>query len=160
MSLSKPHPMWEYATTSYEVNKTITVSRMISGRFRCGSLLRHFYTNISGICELCTNELEDLPHILIPRCPNLHQRAAILMRYAREKLSCSDTDAHRAAYILFEKFMSSEDDNKIQFVLDPSTIPDIIAAEQAMPGTLKLILNVTTTWCHSLNKVRTKLLRN
>ena len=77
---------------------------------------------------------------------------------AREKLSCSETDAHCAAYILFEKFMSSEDDNKVQFVLDPSAIPDVIAAEQTMPGTLKLILSVTTTWCHSLNKVRIKLL--
>ena len=159
MSLSKPHPMWQYATTSYKVNKTITVSRMISGRFRCGSLLRHFYTHISGICELCSNELEDLPHILIPKCPKLHNRAAILMTYSREKLS-SDSDSYYAARILFENFMSSEDDIKVQFVLDPSVMPEVIAAEQALPGTLEQILDITTTWCHSLNKARNKLLGN
>ena len=141
MSLTKPHPMLQYADNSYKVNKITTVLRMLSGRFRSGSLLRHFSSNISGICELCQTELEDLPHILIPRCPKLHQRAAILMTYAREKLRCSETDAHCAAYILFEKFMSSEDDNdKMQFVLDPSAIPEIIAAEQTMPGTLKLMV--------------------
>ena len=32
--------------------------------------------------------------------------------------------------------MSSEDDIKIQFVLDPSAIPEVIAAEQTIPGTL------------------------
>ena len=42
MSLSRPHPMWTWATTPYRVNKCVTVSRMISGRFRAGSLLRHF----------------------------------------------------------------------------------------------------------------------
>ena len=81
------------------------------------------------------------------------------MTYAREKL-CSDSDSYCAARILFENFMSSEDDIKVQFVLDPSVIPEVIAAEQALPGTLEQILDITTTWCHSLNKARNKLLGN
>ena len=161
MSLSKPHPMFQYADNSYKVNKTTTVARMLSGRFRCGSLLRHFSPNISGICENCENELEDLPHILVPKCPALHQRAATLMNFALETLSSSDNIEYFAANVIFKQFMYSKDDNtKVQFVLDPSVIEEVITTEQKIPGTLKLILSITTTWCYSLNKCRTKLLRN
>ena len=161
MSLSRPHPMLQYADTSYKVNKTITVSRMLSGRFKCGSLLRHFSANISGICELCDTELEDLPHILVPKCTALLHRAATLMNYAVETLTSSDSDMYCAAYVIFEQFMSSKDDSeKVQFVLDPSVVQEVIATEQKIPGTLKLLLSITTTWCYSLNKMRTKLLGN
>ena len=85
MSLTRPHPMLEFADNSYKVNKITTVLRMISGRFRCGSLLRHFSPNVSGICVLCEMELEDLPHILVPRCLTLNQRAASIMNFAINK---------------------------------------------------------------------------
>ena len=59
---------------------------ILSGRFRCGSLLRHFDPHISGICELCGQELENLPNIILPRCPHLLDRADILLRYAQDTL--------------------------------------------------------------------------
>ena len=158
MSLLKPHPMWQYATTSYKVNKTVTVSRMLSGRFRCGSLVRHFYPHITGLCMLCitdnTEEIEDLPHILVPRCPLLFSRASILLKFARESLLKS-----RAAGDIFDRIMNSKDDTEIvQFLLDPSVVPEVIAAQQNEPGILELLLDVTTTWCYSLNRTRVKLL--
>ena len=159
MSLRKPHPMWQVATTSYQVNKCITVSRMLSGRFKCGSLLRHIIPNNSGICELCKTELEDLPHILVPRCPLLKEKACGLVEFARETLSHSETD-NCAARAIFESKLLNEDDNFVQFILDPSVVPDVIAAEQYLPGTLQLLLGITTTWCYSLNRTRMKLLEN
>ena len=42
MSFTKPHPMWSHATDSYSVNKLIVVARLLSGRYRCGSLLKQF----------------------------------------------------------------------------------------------------------------------
>ena len=154
MSLSRPHPMWRGATTSYKVNKCITVSRMLSGRFRCGSLTRHFSPSISGLCELCGVELEDLAHIVLPRCEQLRDRADQLLRYARESLSTSET-----ASIIFESIYTSYDDNKkTQFFLDPSVVPEVIAAQQIEPGLLNIILSITTTWCYSLNRTRLKLL--
>ena len=154
MSLSHPHPMWRMAVTSYKVNKCVTVSRMLSGRFRCGSLLRHFHPHISGICELCGLEQEDLAHIVVPRCPDLRDRAHHLIRFARETLQTSE----KASTIL-ETTLGSKDDNRIvQLFLDPSVVPEVIAAEQTEPGTLNIILNVTTTWCYALNKTRMKLL--
>ena len=154
MSLSHPHPMWKTAVTSYQVNKCVTVARMLSGRFRCGSLLRHFSPHISGLCELCGEELEDLIHILLPRCPLLQDRSHVLLRFAKETLSSSST-----ASKLFLNITESKDDNKfIQFILDPSVVPEIIAASQTDPAVLPLLFSLTTTWCYSMNRTRNKLL--
>ena len=59
MSLAHPHPMWSAATDSYSVNKIIVVARMLSVRFRCGSLVRHFSASETGLCKLCGTETED-----------------------------------------------------------------------------------------------------
>ena len=57
--------------------------------------------------------------------------------------------------------MGGKDDlKKVQFVLDPSTLSENIAAEQSETGILALILNITTTWCYALNRTRIKLLGN
>ena len=154
MSLSHPHPMWRMAVTSYQVNKCVTVSRMLSGRFRCGSLLKHFHPHISGVCELCGQEMEDLAHIVVPRCPELKDRAHHLLRFARESLQSSEKATN-----IFETTINSKDDNKtVQLFLDPSVVPEVIAAEQFEPGVLNMFLNVTTTWCYALNRTRSKLL--
>ena len=158
MSLRKPHPMWQIATTSYQVNKCITVSRMLSGRFRCGSLLRHIFPNVSGICELCNKELEDLPHILVPRCPLLSEKAQSLVHFARESLVTNSETDNSAARAIFENKLSDEDDSFVQFLLDPSVVPEVIAAEQNVPGTLQKLMSITITWCYSLNRTRKKLL--
>ena len=67
--------MITWATTSYRVNKLVTEMRMI--------LLRHFYLNICGVCELCGEEVEDLPHILLPKCPRLAKQADKLLVFAK-----------------------------------------------------------------------------
>ena len=55
--------------------------------------------------------------------------------------------------------MSSEDDQlKMQFFLDPTVIPVVIAAAQTEPDIIPLILSATTTWCYALNRERMKLL--
>ena len=158
MSLSKPHPMLSWASTSYQVNKCVVVSRMLSGRFRCGSLLRHFYKDVSGLCDLCGEEVEDLPHILLPRCPCLQEHAQQLMKFALESLSVSEQ-----ATTIFTNIISSEDDQKkVQLFLDPSVIPEIICETQKNKNDdiLHLFLNISTTWCYSINRTRIKLIGN
>ena len=155
MSLSKPHPMLSWASTSYQVNKCVVVSRMISGRFRCGSLLRHFFKDVSGLCDLCGEEVEDLPHILLPRCPCLLEHAQQLLKFAFDALSSSEQ-----ATTIFTNIIYSEDDQKkVQLFLDPSVIPEIIFENQMKNNDiLHLFLNITTTWCYSMNRTRNKLL--
>ena len=156
MSLRKPHPMYTCAVTSYQANKCVTVARLISGRFRSGSLLRHFFPDkVSGICQLCELELEDVAHIILPKCLKLQERAHILRRYAEDTLSICAV----AASIYENIMIKGKDDNmKVQFMLDPSVIPEIISAAQIDNNLLNTILRVTTTWCYSLVKTRRKLL--
>ena len=107
---------------------------------------------MSGICELCHVELEDLPHILLPRCPLLFERAHSLTIYFTDKIS-------QSLAAIARNIMDSEDDQlKQQFFLDPTAIPAVIAAAQTEPDIIPLILSATTTWCYSLNRERIKLL--
>ena len=82
MSLSQPHPILSTTPNPYEVNKMTVQLRMLSGRYRVGSLTRHFSEENSGICELCGTELENLPHLLVPRCPQLLDRRQTLLDFA------------------------------------------------------------------------------
>ena len=157
MSLNKPHPMYACAVTTYQVNKIVTVSRLLSGRFRTGSLLRHFYPDkISGICELCSQELEDIPHIILPKCPKLKLKAQQLLNFAQYTLAtCAP-----AAELFDNIFMQGEDDHlKVQFMLDPSVIPQVIVSAQQDRNVLDVIFRITTTWCYSLIRNRRKLLQ-
>ena len=156
MSLTKPHAMYLHAVTSYQVNKCVTVARMLSGRFRCGSLLRHFYPQkVSGVCELCTLEIEDIPHIILPKCPLLYDKAESLLKFAQDTLSVCPS----ATNIFSNIFTHGKDDYlKVQFMLDPTVIPEVIRAAQINTNIIQIILRVTTTWSYSLNKTRKKLL--
>ena len=153
MSLCRPHPLWSVALDSYSANKTVTVARMISGRYRCGSLTLHFSTMSSGLCASCGQELEDIEHIVLPRCPKLIERKPYLLEYVRSRLSslpvCSE---------LFERAISANTEiETVQFLLDPTAVPAVITANNDDPSVFKTLLRVTTTWCHSLHKARLKL---
>ena len=155
MSLNRPHPMLTWATDSYKVNKCITVSRLLSGRFQCGSLVRHFYPHVTtGLCELCGTEVEDIPHIILPKCTALKSRAESLLIFANNTLAIS----LRASEILRTILHCEDDILKVQFFLDPTVVPDVISAIQEDKSILNLILGVTTTWCYSLTRQRNKLL--
>ena len=92
-----------------------------TGRYRCGSLLRYFSPSCSGVCELCGLKLEDLAHILVPRCPCLQERRELLISYGRDRLAESPV-----ASSIFEHILASQDsDNLVQFLLDPSAVPEI-----------------------------------
>ena len=71
---------------SYDINKMIVQLRMLSGRYRVGSLQRHFSHEHSGFCELCGLEVEDIIHLLVPRCPFLQERKVLLIEYAASSI--------------------------------------------------------------------------
>ena len=153
MSITHPHPILTTAGTSYEVNKMITQLRMLSGRYRVGSLLRHFSPTNSGICELCESETEDLPHFLVPRCSKLTNRREALQEYSYSVLSKSSE-----ALFIFNKLMSSNEHNQVQFLLDCSVLPEVIHASQKDSKILSLLFKVTRTWCYSMHRARLKML--
>ena len=78
----------------------------------------------------------------------------MLILYGRDRLSESPI-----ASSIYENILASQDSEKIvQFLLDPSAVPEIIAATQNIPEILPLFFRVTATWCYSLHRTRLKLL--
>ena len=97
--------------------------------------------------------MEDLPHILLPKCPHLQDRADILLRFANDLLLKTNAGE------LFTRILKSEDNTKkVQMMLDPAAVPEIICAAQKDETVLPLLLGVTTIWCYSLNHTIIKLL--
>ena len=159
MTLSHPHPMWSCATDSYSVNKMVIVARMLSGRYHCGSLIKHFFPTATGICELCDAELEDIEHILLPKCPLLLEKKGHLLQYARDKLAAAAAPPECAS--IFEAAISHENPEKtVQFFLDPSALPEVIQASRMNENILPTLFRITSTWCYSLHRLRLQLLGN
>ena len=119
--------------------------RLLSGRARLGSLLRHFSPTNNGMCELCHLEIEDLSHFLLPRCPLLHDRSQMLLEYMRSLFKNSET----CLLILDDILAGSRQNHKlwVQFVLDCSVLPAVIVASQDDPVVL---FRATRTPCYSL----------
>ena len=111
------------------------------------------FSNISGICELCNSELEDLTHILVPKCPLPAEKACSLVKFARESLSKSKT-VYGVCRAIFESKLLDEDNIFVRFVFDPSVVPEIITAERKIPGTLQILMGIT----NSSNRTRIKLI--
>ena len=153
MSVLRPHPILSTAGTSYEVNKMIVQVRMLSGRYRVGTLLRHFSPSNTGICELCDLEVEDIAHLLVPRCTALQERKLFLMDYSQQILQ-----HHVEALEIFHTIFSSNEDTRVQFLLDCSVIPSVIQASQKNKLILPALFKVTRTWCYSMHRTRLKLL--
>ena len=154
MSVLRPHPILSTAGTSYEVNKMIVQVRMLSGRYRVGTLLRHFSPSNTSICELCDLEVEDIAHLLVPRCTVLQERKMLLMEYSNQILK-----HHVEALNIFHTiFSSNEEETQVQFLLDCSVFPSVIQASQKNKLILPALFKVTHTWCYSMHRTRLKLL--
>ena len=118
----------------------ITQLRILSGRYRVGSLLRHLSPTNSEICELCEIEFEDLPHFLVPRCPKLTNRREGLQEYSYSVLSKSSE-----ALLIFNKLMSNNEHNQVQLLLDCAVFPEVIHVTQKDYKILSLLFKVIRT---------------
>ena len=153
ISLSRPHQILSTAPNPYKVNKMTVQIRMLSGHYRVGSLTRHFSADSSGLCELCGTEVEDLAHMLVPRCPLLEDRREALLDFA-----CAATEHSPYCRAILDTAMAGDEQVWLQFVLDCSTLPDVIQASQSDASVLKTLFKITRTWCYSLHRARLKLL--
>ena len=161
-SLLRPHPILYTASHSYEVNKMVVQLRLLSGRARLGTLLRHFNTGNTGVCELCCTEVEDLTHFLLPRCPKLQERSDFLINYMQTLLGASPVCQQILDNVILTSRRSlatlKEQEHWVQFVLDCSVLPSVVEASRADASVLPLLFKITRTWCYSLHRTRLKLL--
>ena len=128
--------------------------KLVTGRCKIGSMLPNFSPSCSGLCELCGEEHEDLPHILLARCPLLEDRKDALLQYWRTVVKKSPI-----ATDLIEEILASNDDEKfLKFLLDSSALPEVSLASEKDAAVLPLVTKITKTWCYSLLRTRMKIL--
>ena len=160
-SLSKPHLIWSsVGTNPYEVNKAVIQARMLSGRYRCEQLRRH-WSNNPGYCELepCFTQSVggSLEHMLLDcrHCPALGECRQSFISLCQQKLEHN-------SYLknIFVKYLDNNSiENQAQFILDPSVLPDVIRLIQDKNNdAVNLIFYLTRTYCHSVHKTKMKLL--
>ena len=157
-SLTRPHPIWTYAGTNpYEVEKAVVQAKMLSGRYRCEKLRRHWSSNTGGYCELepcvSNNIVGSLEHMLLD-CEGLSDSRAGVLSLWRDKLA----DQPNILSVVM-KYTVSEPTNTMQFLLDCSVLPSVIQLSQSDGSdALNLIFYLTRTFCASLHKAKFKLL--
>ena len=157
-SLSRPHPIWSSAGSNpYEVEKACCQAKMLSGRYRTCWLTRHWSGDSSGYCSLPTCRLNPiygtLQHMLRD-CEDLQP--------ARQRVFSLWADYLRDRPLLLplvQKYCQDAD-NFVQFLIDCTVLPDVIALRQLHGNWVHdSLLYLTRTFCFSVHKARLKILR-
>ena len=155
MSLQKPHPLWTTSGSNpFEINKALVVAKLMSGRYRTDWLARHWSKdNKSGFCVLCPgkNIVGSIEHLLVS-CEALSEKRDALIKYWRQQ-----TEDNFHLQTLFNSKLSSAESCLVQFVLDPSVVPEVIVGCQGKQFTLKEVFNLTKTFCYGLHRRRLQL---
>ena len=157
MTLTKPHPLWTTAGSSPAKIAMATVqARMLSGRYRTGLLCSNWTHNMTGNCVLspgCSNKSEDIVHILTS-CEALETTRERLRDYTKNYAITNPLIAP-----ILSEFCVSTSYLFVQFLLDCSVIPSVIAISQK-EGTVihDHLFEITRTWVYTLHKQRLKLL--
>ena len=148
--LSQPHPMWKAAGSNpHEVNKTVVLSRMISGRYRTEKLSRFWTDNRLGYClaSTCHQVVGDLPHLLL-HCPSLQPLRASLYRMWLTKAA-----PYEQLYNLTLQVLLSTDEVKMRFILDPLSFPTVISLVQLeREAVLDIVFYMSRTFVYALHR--------
>ena len=161
MSLKSPHPIFLTAGPfPYKVSMATVQAVMLSGRYPCDSLLRHWSTKISGKCVIsssCNDNgiADDLQHIL-QDCPALQATRVKLSDFTKSYIVDNGLprDLDRIICFSFEPTYA----HFTSFLIDCSSFPYVISAVQSL-GTDVLfhLFTLSRIWNYSLHKERLKL---
>ena len=156
LSLKSPHRILQSAGSKpYEVAKAIIQLKFMSSQYNCGHRTRHWSpNNPEGLCTFpacfSMGHIETPEHILL-YCPAYSEKRETLLNISLKNLVSNG---------LAVQFLgSSETTNSIQFLLDPTTIPEVIRASQIHGDyVINDILYLGRTWCFSQHRERLKRL--
>ena len=158
MSITSSHPLFRTAGSSpSKVAMASVQAVMVSGRYRTEALCSHWSGNKQGTCQLsnaCSNMLEDIPHIL-RACSALTPTREKLMEYTREYSSFIPYQLR----VLLLHLCSPSHPSFCSFLLDCSTLPEVISVSQRMGQVVhEHFYNVTRTWIFVLHRERLRML--
>ena len=156
MSLRQPHPLWTTCqNNTFEVNKSIAVARLLSGRYRSDWHCRHWsQTNKEGFCLLCPgkNLRGNIEHLIVD-CTALDDKRNLLFKFWSQQAKDSPHLQH-----LVSTMRASPPNKFVQFVLDPSVMAEVISGCQDKHFSLDEIFHLTRTFCYGLHRRRLQLL--
>ena len=121
--------------------------------YRSENLVRHWSKNKDGFCYsvTCTNKVETIEHILI--------QCSAYSDCKRKLYSLWLSATNPVVYKLVLEAFSSETSYLLQFILDCSVLPTVIAATQRHDFiVLKELFHFTRTWCFTIHRQRMKML--
>ena len=155
LSFSSPYPIWRSLDgNKYQTEAALVQAVLLSGRYRTERLCRFWTSNKQGFCLICLKfnreEIEDLGHLLI-RCAGLTEQRRRLFLFT----SKFATENPALQPIINEYLFSCNDDVRITFLLDCSTLPMVISARQVFGDIVHhLLFKLTRTWCRSIHRSR------
>ena len=157
MSLLKPHPIFPSAGSSpSKVSMSLIQAKMLSGRYRCEALLKHWKPTSNGKCKLsrlCDSE-EDVQHIL-QHCIALEPTRRKLQAFTEAKLESFPSELQN----IIKSYCVPTAMQFCDFLLDCSVLPLVISTAQALgDDVLHPLFNLAGTWVYSLHRERLKLL--
>jgi hypothetical protein len=154
MSLTKPHPLWSTSGSNpFEIHKAVIQARMLSGRYVTDKLSRHWTRNKSGIYLTpgCSGQhIGSLEHLLL-FCPALTEARSGIIKLCLTVASESD-DLRNIIYTM----LSGQTVEKVmQFILDCSTMPEVIRLSQnSTQDTLERLFYISRSWCYTMHRTR------
>ena len=154
MSLIKPHLLWlTCGSNPFEVNKAVIQARMLSGRYITDKLARHWSQNEAGHCSLptcSTNAIGSLEHFLL-FCPALQEPRDKMMKLCHDVSETNDIVKSITKLI----FNDPNYKRRMQFLLDCSTIPEVIQLTQRYNlEVLGQLFYISRNWCYAIHRSR------
>ena len=159
LSLLSPHPIWTSLDGNpYQARAARIQALFLTGRYRSERLCRFWSGNREGICLLdpCNAEKlsEDIEHIVL-QCPALTEVRRRLIRFTKDYVSDKPV-----LKLICDAYLKTDDTPTcMQFLLDCSTLPLVIAAVQEHGAIVHFhLFKITRCWCRSLHHARLRLL--
>ena len=136
MSITKPHPLWQTAGSSpTKVSMATVQAQMLSGRYRTEALCSHWSKK--------------------QKSPSLTPARTKLNQYT---LQYSSNLPDGIKKILMQH-CSPSSSTFINFLLDCTSLPDVISAVQVLDAdVLHHLFNISRTWVYVLHRERLKQL--
>ena len=156
LSLKSPHPLWNLCPSNqFELNKTLVVAKLLSGRYYTDWHCRHWsQDNKMGFCVLCPGR--DIPgtleHMLV-ECGALQDKRDLIFTYWKNQAE----DSPPLLNLLNTLMTNSTTESFVQFVLDPTVVPEVIRGCQDKIFSLSNILRLTRTYCYAIHRRRLQI---
>ena len=131
------------------------MARLLSGQYRTDWHTRHWSpTNKNGYCLLCPGEHipGTIEHLLVT-CQALDEKRLILFKFWKDQ-----TEESCHLQNLLTVVHNQNIDNYVQFLLDPSVVPQVISGCQEKLFTIEEVFHLTRTYCYGIHRRRLQLL--